>query len=222
MRLRHAAIAGAVLAVGYVLWVDGVPTISDILKVLVDPVTYVLFAFIALAGAFCAVTLVRAWRNARESPRSLLITLAGLIFLSLTAIWPFVQETRETRRFLATADSTTGVVAYKYVRGVMHLVVDYEASGQKRQVNKVGQNPFVGTAAFSEWEKGDSIPVYYQPAIPDSVLVGDPWPPRRFLFESLAKLWIIWGVLLTAYPPIARRFRRRPAASRTELDRQEM
>jgi hypothetical protein len=109
-------------------------------------------------------------------------------------------------------------VANKYVRGGIHLVVDYEVAGQAHQIRKVGHNPYWGTPAFSEWQRGDSIPIYYQATAPEVIRVGHPGPEWRALLESLVKVWSVWGVLLTAYLPlIVRRLRRRPAASGTPL-----
>ena len=213
-RLRAAAVVGAMLAVAYVTWDGGPPPLSAVF----DPVVYLVFAFIGLGGAFAGVSVVLAWQHARESPRWLLATLGGLVVLSLPVVWSFVRETRDTRRFLATADSTEGVVTNKYVRGGVHLVVDYEVARQAHRIEKVGENPYLGTPAFSGWERGDSIWVYYSSTTPEVVLVGHPGPDRRAMIESLAKVWSLWGVLITAYLPlIVRRVRRLPARKGTPL-----
>ena len=209
-RLGRAAVAGAALAVGYVTWDGGPPPLAAAL----DPVIWLVYVFIALVGAFAAVSVVVAWHHIRESPRWLCGTLVGLLLLSVPVVRPFVRETRDTQRFLASADSTKGVVADKYVRGAIYLVVDYEVAGQAHTIRKAGRNPYVGTPAFSQWARGDSIWVYYQPATPEVALVGHPGPDRRALVESLAKVWAVGGVLLTAYLPlIVRGLRRRPRAT---------
>jgi hypothetical protein len=213
-RLRRPATVGAVLAVAFVTWAGGPPPLSAVL----DPIIWFVYAFIGLTGAFAAVSVVLALQHARESPRWLLGTLVGLLLVSVPDVWSFVRDTRDTERFLATADSTRGVVANKYVRGGVHLIVDYEVAGQAHRITKVGDNPYVGTPAFSDWRVGDSIWIYFQPATPEVALVGDPGPERRVLFESLAKAWTVWSVLFTAYLPlIVRSLRRRPTMSATQL-----
>jgi len=213
-RLRRAAMVGAVLAVGFVTWAGGPPPLSAVL----DPVIWFVYAFIGLTGAFAAVSVVLALQHVRESPRWLFGTLVGLLLVSVPGVWSFVRDTRDTGRFLATADSTRAVVTNKYVRGGIHLVVDYEVAGQAHRITKVGDNPYVGTPAFSDWHVGDGIWIYYQPATPEVALVGDPGPERRALFESLAKVWTVWSVLLTAYlRPIVRGLRRRPTVSGAQL-----
>jgi hypothetical protein len=196
--MRPVAALGAALSVGIAAWDGGLPPLSAVL----DPFLWIVFAFIALGGAFAAVSVLLAWRNIRSSPRWLLGTLVGLLLLSVRLVWPFIQETRQTQRFLAYADSTQGIVGQKYARGGIHLVVDYKVAAKQFRIVKVGENPYVGTPAFSEWERGESIPVYYRPAAPEIALVGHPGPEQRRLFESLAKVWVIWGVLLTAYLPL--------------------
>ena len=197
-RLRRAAVIGATLAVGVFIWEDGPPPLADIMHG-----TFLVYAFIALVGAFAAISVVLAWQHLRESPGWLIATLIGLLLVSVPAVWPFVRETREAQRFLETADSTQGVVVSKYVRGAIYLIVEYEVAGQTHQIEKRGANPRVGTQAFSQWKRGDSISVYYQPATPEVALVGHPGPDRRALLESLAKLWSVCGVLLMAYLPLA-------------------
>jgi hypothetical protein len=206
-RLQRTALFGAALAVGYVTWDGGAPPLSAAL----DPVIWLAYMFIALAGAFAGVSVVLAWQHVRASPRWLYATLLGLLLLSVPLVWRFAQEIRDTQRFLATAQSTKGVVADKYTRGGVHLVVDYEVADQPHRITKFGRSPYVGTPAFSQWERGDSIRVYYQPATPDVALVGQPGPDRRALMESLAKVWIVGGVLLTAYLPLVGRALRRRA-----------
>jgi hypothetical protein len=101
------------------------------------------------------------------------------------------------------------VVLQKYVRGGVYLVVEYRVEGQTFRATRRGQNPAVGTQAFSLWNPGDRIPVHYQPAQPAAALVGEPGPERRFVLEALAKRWALWGLLLTAYlPPFLRGLRR--------------
>jgi hypothetical protein len=209
-RVPRAAAFGAVLAVVYVTWDGGAPPLSAAL----DPVIWLVYVFIALAGAFAGISVVLAWQHIRESPRWLWGTLVGLLLLSVPVVRPFVREARDTERFLATADSTKGVVANKYVRGAIYLVVDYEVAGEAHTIRKAGRNPYVGTPAFSQWTRGDSIWVYYQPMTPEVALVGHPGPDRRALIESLAKVWSVGGVLLTAYLPlVVRGLRRRPHPS---------
>jgi len=216
--VRRGAIVGAALALGYLAWVEIPVPLSAILEAVLDPVIYLVLAIIGLAGAFVGVSVVLAWRHARESPRWLAATFVGLLLMSVLVVQPFVRETRSTRQFLATADSTKGVVTHKYVRGGIHLVVDYVVAGQPHQTRKVGANPHWGTPAFAEWQRGDSIWVYYQPAVPDVTLVGHPGPEWRALIEALVKVWTIWGVLLTAYLPlIVHRLRRRPAVGGAPL-----
>jgi hypothetical protein len=197
MSLRRGGLVGAVLAVSaFTLTIPVSPT--DFL----DPAPWFIYAGVAFVGAFFGVSAVFAGQHVRESPRWLLPTLIGLLLLSQPLVSSFVRETRDTQRFLSSAASTQGVVANKYVRGGIHLVVEYRVQGQVYRVTKTGQNPHVGTQAFTRWSRGDSIPVYYNPAEPHTALVGDPGPERRFLFEALAKRWILWGVLLTAYLPL--------------------
>ena len=180
-RLKRAAVAGAALAVVAFTLGAGAPPLAAAL----DPVIWLVYASIALVGAFVAVSVVLARQHAREAPRWLFATLIGLFLVSVPVLWSFVEEMRDTQRFLATAASTTGVVANKYVRGGVHLVVEYEVAGHMHRITEVGRNPYVGTPAFAEWARGDSIAVYYQPATPDVVLVGPPGPDRRALVESL-------------------------------------
>lgn len=204
--LRTAGLIGAGMSLG----AFAANTTPPPMIALLDPFVWLVYAVVAMAGAFSGISVVRAWRHLRESPRWLWGTLAGLLLLSVPRGSSFVRESREMQRFLATADSTRGVVAYKYVRAGVRLVVEYQAGGRSYRVMKTGANPYVGTPAFSEWRRGDSIPVYYQPTAPDTVLVGRRTPDRRALLESLAKVWSVWGVLLTAYLPlIARGLRRR-------------
>ena len=209
-RLQRAGAFGAALAVGYLTWDGGAPPLSAAL----DPVIWLVYMFIALVGAFAGISVVLAWQHIRESPRWVYGTLLGLLLLSVPGVWRFAQEARDTQRFLATADSTKGVVADKYTRGGVHLVVNYNVANHPHRITKFGRNPYVGTPAFSQWERGDSIWVYYQPATPEVAMVGHPGPDRRALMESLAKVWIVGGVLLTAYLPlIVRGLRRRARPS---------
>lgn len=212
--LQRAAVIGAVLAVGLFTWGAGMS-----LEALLDPFIWLLLAFIALVGAFASVSVLLAWQQVRASPRWLLATLAGLLLLSVPPLSSFVREARETQRLLAAAESTKGVVADKYVRGAIHLIVEYEVAGRTHRIRKVGAKPYFGTPAFTEWKRGDSLPVYYMKATPDVALVGNPGPSRRALAESLAKLWLVCGVLMTAYlPPAIRWIRRRsaPAGARVQ------
>lgn len=192
---------------GTIVWLTVVPGPPP-LRALLDPIIWLVYAVVGAAGAFSAISAVLALRHLRESPRWLWGTLAGLVLFSQPVVSGYVHESREMERFLATADSTGGVVAHKFVRGGVNLVVEYQAGGQPYHVRKTGANPFVGTPAFTQWRSGDSIPVYYQPTAPDSILVGHCSPERRILFESLAKVWIVWGVLLTAYLPLIARWLR--------------
>lgn len=194
-RLRRAAAVGAVLSVAYVTWDGGPPPLSAML----DVVVWLAYAVVASVGSFIGISIVLAWQHARSSPRWLLGTLAGLILLSMPPVLSFARETREARRFVATADSIHGVVANKYVRGAIHVIVDYKVGGQTYRIHKTGENPYYGTPAFAAWKRGDSIRVYYQPAMPQFPVVGFPEPERKILMESLAKLWIVWSVLLTAH-----------------------
>lgn len=196
--LRRAGLIGAGFAVGLFTGNAGFPPLAAVL----DPILWFVFAVLASIGAFFGAAVVLAWRHVRESPRWLLGTLLGLLLLSQPVVGPFIRESRDTQRFLATADSVQGVVASKYVRGQVHVIVEYRADGRSYRVTKTGANPYLGTRAFSQWERGDSIPVYYQPAAAEAVLVGHPGPDRRVLLESLAKVWSIWGLLLTAYLPL--------------------
>ena len=203
--LRIAGIIGAVSAVvGFTADV-GPPTVDDVL----DPVVWIVYGILALAGAFLGVSVVLAWRTTHRSPRWLLGTLLGLLLISQPLVWSFFRESWQTQRFLSTASSTQGVIVDKYIRGDVHLVVEYQVRGQRYRIVETGQNPYVGTQAFGQWSRGDSIPVYYQPAAPRTVLVGRPGPEPRFLFEALAKQWAFWGLLLTAYLPMTVRGLRR-------------
>lgn len=173
------------------------------LRAFLDPVVWVVYALVALVGAFSAISVILASRHVRQSPRWLWGTLAGLLLLSLPLLSSDRQKSRQMDRFLATADSVQGVVANKYVRGGIRLVVEYRADGQTYRVTRTGANPHLGTPAFRQWERGDSIRVYYQPQSPQRVLVGRRSPDRRLLLESLVKMWGVWSVLLTAYLPLA-------------------
>lgn len=210
--LRMAGLIGGGMALGAWTAEVGLPPLDALL----DPIIWVLYALIALVGAFFAVSAVLAWRHVRRSPAWLLATLVGVVLLSLPALSSFVHQGRAMQRFVATADSTQGVVANKYFRGGVRLVVEYRVGGQVYRARATGANPRLGTPAFSEWERGDSIRVYYQPSAPRVVLVGYRAPERRGLFESLAKVWGFWGLVLTAYLPLALRgLRRRLATLRT-------
>jgi len=169
-RLRRAAVIGAVLAVIFVTWAGGPPPLSALFDVFV----WLAYAIIALVGAFVGVSVVLACQHAWKSPRWLSGTLVGLVLFSLPVVLPFVRETRETQRFLATADSTMGVVAGKYVRGGVHIIVDYEVGGQTHRIRDFGEIPYFGEPPFCDWKRGDSIPVHYQPATPEVALVGHP------------------------------------------------
>lgn len=212
--LRTAGLIGAGMAIGAFTADAGPPPLDALLDVFI----WLFYGVVASTGAFSAVSAVLAWRHVRESPRWLWGTLIGLLLLSLPILSSFIRETREMQRLVATADSTGGVVTNKYVRGGVYLVVEYQAGGQLYRVRKRGANPIIGTPAFSRWQRGDSIPVYYQPTAPEAVLVGHRGPDRRVLFESLAKAWGLWGLLLTAYLPlIVRGLRRRLIVVRTRL-----
>lgn len=159
---------------------------------------------------------MRSSASAPESPAWLLGTLLGLLLLSEPPVSRYAHKGRAMQRFVATADSTQGLVVDKYFRGAVRLVVEYRVGDQTYRITRTGANPRWGTPAFSEWERGDSIQVYYQPSAPKIVLVGHPTPDRRALLESLAKLWSFWGLMLTAYLPMTvRGLRRRLAALRT-------
>jgi hypothetical protein len=217
--LRRARIVGAAVAVGAFtsskdLW------LTDIL----NPIVWIIYAGVALVGAFFGVSVVLAWRHVGESPRWLFGTFLGLILLCQPRVREFVREGRDMRRFLATADSTQGVVANKHYRGPeVRLFVEYRAGGRSYRVRSTGSNPYLGTPAYSQWQKGDSIPVYYRRAAPQTVLVGPREPDRRALFESLAKKSAFWGLLLTAYLPLLvrglRRGLRGPHAMVSRVDR---
>lgn len=214
--LRAAGLVGAGMALGASTAYVGPPP-SDFL---LTPGLWIIYAMVAGVGAFAAISVVVAWRNVRASPRWLWATLAGLALFSVPDVSTFIREHREMQRFLATADSTQGIVSSKYYRGVVHLFVDYRVDGQLYRVRKTGLNPMWGTPEFSRWERGDSIPVYYQPAAPHLVRVGHRGPELRLLFEALAKVWSWWGVLLTAYLPLAGRGLHREAiVLRTRLQR---
>jgi hypothetical protein len=214
--LRAAGWVGAGMAMGAVTADVGAPPLRNVL----DPVVWVVYAGIGGMGAFTGISMVLAWRHARESRRWLLATLIGLLLLSMPDVSSFLRERREMRRFLATAAWTQGLVADKYYRGTVHLIVEYRADGQLYRVRKWGLNPMLGTPEYSRWERGDSIPVYYQPNAPRLVRVGHRGPELRILLESLAKVWSVWGVLLTAYLPlIVRPLRRELLVLRGRLHR---
>lgn len=196
--LRTAGLIGAGMAVGVFTADVGPPPPVALLDVFI----WLFYGVIASTGAFFAVSAVLAWRHVRKSPRWLWGTLVGLLLLSVPLVSSFIHQSREMERFLATADSTQGAVADKYVRGGVRLVVEYQAGDQSYRVRKTGAKPYIGTPAFSQWQRGDSIPVYYQPTAPGAVLVGHRSPDRRALFESLAKVWSVCGLLLTAYLPL--------------------
>lgn len=52
-------------------------------------------------------------------------------------------------RFVATADSTQGVVVNKYYRGGVRMVVEYRVEGQVYRARATGPNPHLGTPAFT-------------------------------------------------------------------------
>lgn len=215
--LRVAGILGAVTAVVGVTVAGGPPPLDAVL----EPGMWIIYGVLACAGAFWAVSMVLAWRTTHGSPRWLLATLLGVLLISQPFVWSFIHESRQTQRFLSTAASTQGVVANKYIRGGVHLIVEYEVRGQPYRIRVTGQNPLVGTQAFGQWREGERIPVYYQPAAPQRVLVGQPGPEPMFLFEDLAKQWVFWGVLLTAYLPLTvrglhRRISRQPPNNRVQ------
>jgi hypothetical protein len=197
-RLRQAGLVGAVLSAGYFTWHAGPPPLANILDVFV----WLVDAIVALLGAFAGISVFLAWRHARQSPRWLFGTLLGLLLFSLPIVLEFIRETRETKQFLAASDSIGGVVASRYIRGGVVLIVDYEVAGKSHQIRRVGEIPTFGTPAFCQLSSGDNIPVYYLPAKPDVALIGQRGPERRILIESLVKVWIKWGVLLTAYLPL--------------------
>jgi hypothetical protein len=197
--LRMAGLIGAGMAVGAFTGDVGLPPLDVVLY----PMIWFVYAFLALAGAFFAVSAVLALRHVRESPSWLLGTLLGLVLLSYPPVSSFAHQGRGMERFLATADSTPGVVVNKYVRGGVRLVVEYQVDGQTYRATRSGPNPHLGTPAFSQWRRGDTIPVYHQPNAPKVVLIGERAPDRRALFESLAKAWSFWGLVLTAYLPLA-------------------
>lgn len=214
--LRTAGLIAAGMAVGAFTAEAGAPP----LEALLDPIVWLVYGVVALLGAFSVISPVLAWRHVRESPRWLFGTLIGLLLLSTPAVSSFARDGREMRDFLATADSTRGIVADKYVRAGINLVVEYQVSGQPYRVTRRGKHPYVGTPAFSRWRRGDSIWVYYQPTAPETVLLGSRSPDRRVLYESLGKVWSVWGVLLTAYLPlIGRGLRRRLVVGRHRLQR---
>jgi hypothetical protein len=207
-----AGLIGAGMAVGAFTADVGLPPLDVVLY----PMIWFVYAFLALVGAFFAVSAVLAWRHVRQSAAWLLATLLGVVLLSYPPVSSFVHRGREMQRFVATADSAQGVVVNKYVRGGVRLVVEYRVDGQTYRVRRTGANPHLGTPAFSEWRCGDTIQVYYQPGTPKVVLVGHRGPDRRALFESLAKVWSFWGLVLTAYLPMTvRGLRRRLATRRT-------
>ena len=203
--LRIPAVLGAVLTVSGFTAAAGPPPLAA----LRDPVVWVVYALVAAAGAFVAISVVLAWRTARSSPAWLTATLVGMILVSLPPVSSFYRERHETQRFLSTAASTEGVVVNKYVRGSVRLVVEYKVGDQRYRFTASGQNPYVGTQAFRQWSRGDRIPVYYQPMAPGAPLVGDPDPEPRLLFEGLVKRWALWGLMLTAYLPLIVRGLRR-------------
>jgi hypothetical protein len=205
--LRAAAGIGAVTAVvGFTVGMGPPP-----LDAVRDPVIWIFYGVLAGLGAFWGITMMLAWRTTRRSPRWLFATLLGLLLISLRPVLSFNRESRDTQRFLSTAVPSQGVVINKFVRGGVHLVVEYEARGRRYRVVRTGQNPRVGTQAFRRWKRGDRIPVYYQPAAPQRVRVGVPGPEPRFLIELLAKRWVLWGLLLTAYLPLLAGISRRSA-----------
>jgi hypothetical protein len=207
-RVERGGYFGA--AVAMVAFTLSVPvSLADFL----DPAPWFIYAVVAAVGAGFGVSVVLAGRNIQESPRWLLGTLIGLLLLSYPPVSSFVRESRADRRFLSTAAASKGVVASKFVRGGVHLVVEYEVEGRLYRVTKTGQNPLIGTQAFEQWHRGDSIPVYYQPANPAAVLIDHSDPEGMFLLEALMKRWVLWGLLLTAYLPLIGGRLRRAAGS---------
>lgn len=121
------------------------------LDVALDSAIWFVYAFLALVGAFFAVGAVLAWRHVRQSPAWLLATLLGVVLLSYSPVSSFVHRGREMRRFVATADSTQGVVADKYIRGGVRLVVDYRVNGQTYRVRRTGANPALFESLAKLW-----------------------------------------------------------------------
>ena len=209
-RLLSAALVGAVGILGVLTWDVGLPPRASLL----DPIFWTVYGFIALSGAFACVSAVLACEEAWNHPAWLYATLAGVVLVTLPFILPFVRETREARQFAAVADTTMGVVHNKFARGPgIYLTVNYEVSGRQHQLTIVGDNPFVGTPAFSTLRIGESVRVFYQPTNPDNAMVGRPGPEIRLLVELLLKVCGVVAVLITAYLPPVVRFVRPPVVA---------
>ena len=212
--VRMAGLIGAGMAVGAFTADAGLPP----LRMVLDPIIWFSYAILALIGAFFGISALLAWRHVRASHWWLLATLLGVLLLSQPVVSRYVRTHREMQHFLATADSTRGVVADKYVRGGVNLIVEYRVHGQGYRVRPSRPIHWWGAASYSEWRRGDSIRVYYQAGAPKTVLVGYRTPDRHALFESLAIIGSVWGLLLTAYlPPVARGLLRRLQALRRRL-----
>ncbi len=210
--LRMAGLIGGGMAVGAFTADVGLPPLDAVL----DPFMWIFYGILALVGAFFGISALLAWRNVRASHWWLLATLLGVLLLSQPVVSRYVRTNREMQQFLATADSTRGVVADKYVRGGVNLIVEYRVQGQGYRARPSRPIHWWGAPPFSEWRLGDSIWVYHQPGAPKTELVGYRSPDRHALFEDLAFIGSVWGLLLTAYlPPTIRGLRRRLAALRT-------
>jgi hypothetical protein len=206
--LRRAGLAGAIIVLGAVLWKNPLSG-EDIL----DPVVWMILTAIALFGAMLGVAGELAWHNLRESRMWLLWTALCLSVLSGLIVLPFIQATRENTAFLATADSTRGVVESKYYRSGPRLEVTYTTAGQQHRVTRGGD------LRYDQWKRGDSVWVYFPAIAPDSARVGRLGPPAAPVLQSLSWLWGIGGLLFLGYVPLVVAFfrleSRKPEATQT-------
>ena len=197
--LGRAALAGAVIALGAFLFKYGFP-LEDAL----DPFVWIFLGGVAGCGAILGVAGELAWRNVRESRTWLLWTALCLLALSALIVRPFIQERREQIAFLATADSARGAVESKFVRGGPRLRVTYTIAGQTHRLVTPGGDP-----RYDQWDRGDSVWVYFQSIAPDSARVGRLSANAAPTIESLQWVWGVGGLLVLGFlPPVARSLKR--------------
>ncbi len=199
-----AAIAGAVMSLAAFFAAKGLPPLAAA----VDPVIWIVLLVIALFGAFASYSTLRAFREVARNRAWLVAALVGAIAGGWSRSAEFVQESREAQRFAASADTTTGEVFRKYVRGGVHLFIRYHAHDQIRELHLVGENPLIGRRAFSTLEVGDSVRVFFRPDAPGDAMIGPPGPERWLLVQYLLKMCTAFAILFAAYiPPLARLWR---------------
>jgi len=159
-----------------------------------DAVAWFLALLASGLAAVYGAAVVRTIQQIRRQPRSLFVPVLILIGLSGFPLYSHYRQAREARQFLATADSARGVVTRTIVRGGIHLVAQFKAGTRLVQVWSPG-----GVDSLTKFVVGDSIWLYFPPAMPDSAHFGHPSADSAGTRNRLLLLWLGGGPLLCGY-----------------------